>query len=195
MLEKELGGIFEVLAFQWLAALSCRLLFLRFKLLPEDFELPLGVKGELSVLNPGEIRRLSAVNLACGLSLVLSETYDGLAVLSEKKPSGIVHGLGAACEIGKEIHIVLQLVRISVKLAFEHLVGGDSVSLGRVRILEILTSAVEPVCGPEISRLHCVVYGLDVHHLLFVEVQVNVPVHEKTDPLDFLGQHRKIELG
>ena len=100
MLEKELGGIFEVLAFQWLAALSCRLLFLRFKLLPEDFELPLGVKCELSVLNPGEIRRLGAVNLACGLSLVLYETDDGLAVLSEKKPSGIVHGLRTACEIG-----------------------------------------------------------------------------------------------
>ena len=55
MLEKELGGIFEVLAFQWLATLSCDCLLLRLELLPQDLELSLGVEGELSVLNPGEI--------------------------------------------------------------------------------------------------------------------------------------------
>ena len=63
-----------------------------------------------------------------------------------------------------------------------------------MRILEIIFFAVESVCGFEIARLHIVVDVLDVHHFLFVKVQVYIMLFESTYALYFLGKHREVEF-
>ena len=82
-------------------------------------------------------------------------------------------------------------------------------------VLEILSAAIETVCGLEVAWLHIMVDRLHVDHLLGVQVDVrslkgclglglvlrSVPWIRKpahtigTYPLKFLGQHRQVELG
>ena len=81
-------------------------------------------------------------------------------------------------------------------------------------VLEILSAAIETVCGLEVAWLHIMVDRLHVDHLLGVQVDVrglkgclglglvlrSVPWIRKpahtigTYPLKFLGQHRQVEL-
>ena len=57
---------------------------------------------------------------------------------------------------------------IPVQFTLKHFVGGHCVSLRGMGVLEILSAAIETVCGLEVAWLHIMVDRLHVDHLLGV---------------------------
>ena len=144
------------------------------------------VQCKVTVQYPAVVARVTFQHLGYRHAFVLAKVEDFDALIIVNHATGKVNILIEAREVGKEIHVVLQVFRITVELCHQHFIGSSCVGLSRMSILQVLT-AIELVGGRKGTLLHLVEDNLHVDKLATTQVDVHLGTEE------FFGQQGDIE--